>query len=351
MPAASPESLPVGPLAVVAEVLRAHGQDGDALLRRFGLGQRALRDPLAPSAIVLHGRVLLAAIELSGLEHLPLLVGERARLDNVGPVRALALNAPTARAALQDLLHYAGIWYGGLHLSLEHDQGYAALAFGAAADFAGRDALLTAYLAGATQNLAQVFGGQWRPALVRVAQRRPADTGPYAAFFRAPVLFDQPRHEVLFAEADLDRPRGRSDPQLEAFLKKQLDALESAKPADLVGQVQVAIEGQLLRGECSNERIASLFGVHRHTLYRRLMAEGRSYDALLEDARRRLAQQMLRSTGMPLAEIASLLGYGTQGNFTRAFVRWFGEAPRSWRRRHQAASTFSGSRRGSRKLF
>ena len=44
-------------------------------------------------------------------------------------------------------------------------------------------------LAGGVRNLAQVFGTEWRPALVRMAQRRPADFAPYTAFFRAPVLF------------------------------------------------------------------------------------------------------------------------------------------------------------------
>ena len=37
-------------------------------------------------------------------EHLPLLLGAHAQLDNVGPVRALALNAPTAGEALARLL-------------------------------------------------------------------------------------------------------------------------------------------------------------------------------------------------------------------------------------------------------
>ena len=70
----------------------------------------------------------------------------------------------------------------------------------------------TAVVQGGVRNLAQVFGTEWRPALVRMAQRRPADFAPYTAFFRAPVLFDQPRHEVLFQDADLDRAGGGAEP-------------------------------------------------------------------------------------------------------------------------------------------
>jgi len=326
------ESLPIGTLTVIANVLHEQGLDGDALLRRFGIDKRARRDPLAPSSIRLHGQILLAAIKASGLEHFPLLVGERAQLDNVGPVRALALSAPTARAAVDNLLRYVSIWYRGLRLTLENDQGYAVLGYATESTFAGREALLTAFLAGGVRNLGQIFGAEWRPALVRIAHRRPANVAPFAALFRAPVLFDQPRHEILFPQADLERPQARADPQLEAFLKRQLEALEASKPVDFGGQVLRAIESHLLRGDCSNERISSQFGVHRHTLYRRLAAEGQSYEALLEGVRQRLAQRMLADTDMPVVEIATLLGYAAQSNFTRAFGRWFGVSPTVWRR-------------------
>ena len=206
------------------------------------------------------------------------------------------------------------------------------LAYKTDARFAGSQPLMTAFLAGGVRNLAQVFGTEWRPALVRMAQRRPADFAPYTAFFRAPVLFDQPRHEVLFQDADLDRARESADPQLAAFLKKQLQALETDQPTDFAGQVQHAIAARMLRGHCSNEVIAAQFGVHRHTLYRRLAAAGCTYEQLLEQSRQRLVTRLLQETDMPVSEIASMLGYTAQGNFTRAFARWFGRSPSAWRK-------------------
>ena len=326
------DSLPVGPLSGIASVLDTLGLDGSALLRRFGIDKRALRDPLAPSSIHLHGRILLSAIEASGNEDLPLLVGGHSELDNVGPVRALAMNAATARAALEDLRHYTGMWYRGLNVTLDEDQGYAVLGYTARSEFPGRDALLTAYLAGGMTSLRMIFGEQWKPALVRVAHRRPASLQAWARLFRAPVLFDQPRHEILFPETELNKPRGRTDPQLEAFLKRQLDALEACEPEDFVGQVRRAIESSILRGDCSNERIASMFGIHRHTLYRRLAHEGVDSTGLLEEARLRLATRLLSSTGMTIAEVSAMLGYSSQGNFTRAFRQWFQATPSAWRR-------------------
>jgi AraC-like DNA-binding protein len=344
-PPTAPDSLPVGTLSGIASVLDTLGHDGNALLRRFGIDRRALRDPLAPSSIHLHGRILLAAIEVSGNEDLPLLVGGHSQLDNVGPVRALALNAPTARAAIEDLRHYASMWYRGLNSTLEEDQGYAVLGYTAKVEFPGRDALLSAYLAGGMTSLRMVFGADWKPALVRVAHRRPASLGTWSKLFCAPVLFDQPRHEILFPAAELDKPRGRTDAQLDAFLKRQLDALEASEPGDFIGQVKRAIESQILKGDCSNERIASMFGVHRHTLYRRLCDEGADYTRLLEESRCRLATQLLSSTNMALGELSTMLGYSSQGNFTRAFRQWFKTTPSAWRQAN--AEPASGRRRAS----
>lgn len=57
-----------------------------------------------------------------------------------------------------------------------------------------------------------------------------------------------------------------------------------------------------------------------------------TYEQLLEQSRQRLATRMLQETDMPVSEIASMLGYAAQGNFTRAFAHWFGRSPSAWRK-------------------
>ncbi|MNP86127.1 Exoenzyme S synthesis regulatory protein ExsA [compost metagenome] len=45
-----------------------------------------------------------------------------------------------------------------------------------------------------------------------------------------------------------------------------------------------------------------------------------------------MATRLLMHPDLPIAEVASRLGYETQGNFTRAFKRWFDCTPREWRK-------------------
>ncbi|WP_353655661.1 helix-turn-helix domain-containing protein [Variovorax gracilis] len=61
---------------------------------------------------------------------------------------------------------------------------------------------------------------------------------------------------------------------------------------------------------------------------------GFDYTRLLEESRCLLATQLLSDTEMPRGEISAMLGYSTQGNFTRAFCRWFEVTPSAWRQAH-----------------
>jgi AraC-like DNA-binding protein len=51
----------------------------------------------------------------------------------------------------------------------------------------------------------------------------------------------------------------------------------------------------------------------------------------VDEARRELAERLLRETEYPLAEVAFLTGFSEQSAFNRAFKRWAGQTPRSFR--------------------
>jgi AraC-like DNA-binding protein len=77
--------------------------------------------------------------------------------------------------------------------------------------------------------------------------------------------------------------------------------------------------------------VAQALHLSERTLQRRLQEEGTSYQQLLDDTRRELAQQYLATPRMTLLEIAYLLGFSEPSNFFRAFRRWFGKTPGEYR--------------------
>lgn len=91
--------------------------------------------------------------------------------------------------------------------------------------------------------------------------------------------------------------------------------------------VALLLTGMLRSGEPSIDRVASAVGISRRSLQRSLEAEGTTFSEVLDNVRRRLAQDLLRQDGMTIGSLASGLGYKRQSAFTRAFRRWQGEPP------------------------
>jgi len=76
-------------------------------------------------------------------------------------------------------------------------------------------------------------------------------------------------------------------------------------------------------------------------LRRRLLEEGTSFTAIVDDVRRGLAINYLDQPELGIAEIAFMLGFSQTPAFSRAFKRWTGVTPieqRKQRRRLRSAS-------------
>lgn len=127
-----------------------------------------------------------------------------------------------------------------------------------------------------------------------------------------------------------------------AFLGEVARAMESrpaprrpAPPASRFrAKVEQRLEAALETGEVGIERIARDLGYSRQTLYRRLKAEGITYEKLLDGLRRRLALRFVRDEGLSVKEAAYRLGFSDPAAFSRAFKRWTGTSPGEMRRPH-----------------
>ncbi len=187
------------------------GHDPWDLLESFGVTQAMMAKPMTPVPIALHGQIMQAAADATGRDDLGLLLGQRATLENAGPLRLLVFNSRTTREAVESLLRYQGLWYHGIAADMTIDQGFACLSISVDGSFPGHDQLLTGYLAALVKHLEAIFPRNWRPSQVHISYRRPRMAEQYARFFRAPVLYDQPRHAVFFPRPVLDETRPGSD--------------------------------------------------------------------------------------------------------------------------------------------
>jgi AraC-like DNA-binding protein len=81
----------------------------------------------------------------------------------------------------------------------------------------------------------------------------------------------------------------------------------------------------------SMEAIAGELCMTGRTLRRKLDDEHTSYRELVEEVRQTLAQELLKTAGMKMEEVAERLGYSDATSFAHAFRRWKGRAPSEFR--------------------
>ena len=181
---------------------------------------------------------------------------------------------------------------------------------------------------------ADVTDGAARPCAVHFVEPQPDDIAPYASLFGCPVLFGQESTRMDFPLAVLALPLRRADPALVSMLEQQVQSLLAALPARssaLEQAIRQSLPRLMLNGEPELGAVARELGLSARTLRRRLHEQGLNFRALLDDTRRRLAQDYLAGGQLALAEVALLLGYSEQSAFNRATLRWTGMTPRRWR--------------------
>ena len=103
--------------------------------------------------------------------------------------------------------------------------------------------------------------------------------------------------------------------------------------AELVKCVRAILRKEL-GNHCSAADIARRLGMVRRSLERHLSDEGTTFREISRVMQLQASQRLL-TTGASVSDVAKALGFSEISAFTRAFRRWSGETPSSWKLRHQ----------------
>jgi AraC-like DNA-binding protein len=169
---------------------------------------------------------------------------------------------------------------------------------------------------------------------VHVTHAEPSYRAEYDRIFRAPVHFGSDRNALLTDDSWMALSPPTPSPPVLDVLKAHSEALlgklDSSKSAR--GRVELLATSLLSGGEATMSAIASRLGLSRQTLFRRLKAEGVTFDEVLDDLRHALALRYLNGEGVSVKEAAFRLGFSEPASFSRAFKRWTGKSPGTVRR-------------------
>jgi AraC-like DNA-binding protein len=184
----------------------------------------------------------------------------------------------------------------------------------------------------------EVSTARFQPLAVYLKHPAPGSASAHERHFGCPVHFGTDRDALLLSKETLLTPNRLGDHGtsrfFDAHLEAELTRLEDETSLD--SRVRALVSRSLSEGLPRISEVARRLGMSGRTLQRRLSERGHSFNALVDESRRDLAERLLRQTGYSLAEVAFLTGFSEQSAFTRAFKRWAGETPRSFRARAQS---------------
>jgi len=309
--------------------------DRRALLRRVGVDPDASLDPgVMVSADAYYAFLEAIAAADPRASDLPLRVGASMHLDEYGAMGLAWKSAPHLRGSWERAERYARVLTSVVSYEVrEAPEGAWLVLHREGARRPGLCMSNEASIASLAAISQQVTAAPLELLAVSFEHAAPERVNAYEQHFGCEVRFGRPDDALLVAGESLRRPNRLADAGMSRFFESHLeDELASLDDGPSVEhRVRIHVSRSLSDGVPTISDTARRLGMSSRTLQRRLGDAGYSYQQLIDEARRQLAEKLLRQTKYSLAEVAFLTGFSEQSAFTRAFKRWAGQTPRSFR--------------------
>ena len=320
-------------LHLLAELLKTIGVDEQSLLLRVGLDPARLQSTDLRVSQTQASEFVTRAIIESGEPGLGIMLARELKLPLHGALGTAVMSSRTLGDALELMTRYLTLRVPHLNVCKRETGNLARYVVSCDIDLGPLHGfIMDAMLFGCVSMGAQLTGSV-------VDGLRIVRSGPEPAYFHrfrsqipVPVEFDATENALVVPAARLALPVRFTDDQLAASSTAQCEEAlrQLTEDAGFAGRVRRVIETSHPFPPKLARTAATLF-VSERTLKRRLQEEKASFQQLVDQVRLERAQDLLRSTGMTLSQIADALGYADAANFTRAFKRWTGISPSHYR--------------------
>ncbi|MEQ1802790.1 MAG: AraC family transcriptional regulator [Gammaproteobacteria bacterium] len=270
------------------------------------------------------------AVAATGDAGIGLKVGKRIRPEGLHALGYAWMSSRTLADALQRFARYAQVL-----ITIPSDVRVTSSGNGCELTTAFPDPALQPHDAGVDATLAALValgglaaGHPVRPRAVFLQHPCRSESAVYTAAFGIPVEFGAASNGIRFDSATASAVLPTDNPDVAAAVEQVAERyVASLQPQPVAITVRGLLRELLPTGEVGQATVASRLNRSLSTLQRQLQAEGLNYRAVLDETRHSLADAYLRDARFSQAEIAYLLGFSDQSNFSRAYRRWTGRSP------------------------
>jgi AraC-like DNA-binding protein len=322
---------------LVWQELNARELDADTIFRDAGLDPAKLSNVLARYTLQ-NMQQLWQLAEDNGEESIGICIGNRWNPTTFHALGFAWLASGSLGEALYRFSRYSMFLNDGLDYELKAEQLSYRFSISrktdeqknqiASVSAASTDAGITALL----KMVRMILGDQYEP--IEIVCPHPPNSASFLLeqLARCPIQYGGNNIEFVFDRLDIERKLITGNAELsfvnEQVLTKHLAELDNEQ---LTSKVELEIVQQLPTGNIKEENVSKSLNLSGRTLQRRLAQEGTSFARLLEKTRKTLAEKYVSDHSLAISEVAFLLGFSEQANFTRAFKRWHGLSPSQYR--------------------
>lgn len=308
-------------------------------LASLGIGPEEFANPATRIPHTLSQQLLRETIERIGDPTLGLKAGEQIDSGDFDVLEHAARCSATLGEATQCMARYYRLMSDAAEITLVEEGPHVAWRY-RVTDGVPQEPASNDFAVAAAMSFSRRNSTDYRPPIeVHLAHQKPSYASEYERVFDCPVRFGTVYNTIVMDRARLSAPMLRANPSMshafELQLRQLLDKLRQSE--GVAGRVREEVASQLSGRGVSMHATAKSLAMSVATLRRRLEAEGITFARIVDDLRKGLAEQYLTNPGLTITEVAFLLGFSNVTAFHRAFKRWTGASPATYRARSNRA--------------
>lgn len=328
----------VGIVRDIVQYAVLHGATVPDLCSAIGMAPSLLEQPDQQVSGEVLKNLWHEAVAQTQDEHLGLHIGECFELSAIGIVGYVLLNCSTVEQVLEKLARYTQLFSQGVAIAYTVEDGWVYCDCQIVRHLKNylldepRHPIESTFAALVTA-IHQLTGQHVTPYAVWFQHSAPDDSAEHRRFFQTDVQFSQPVNRIVLDIKCLDWPVRSANAALlslfEQYAEHQLTLLNQTDGYSK--KVVQELIGQMNGNTPDINKIAHNLIISVRQLQRQLQAEGTSFQTLVDETRRELALRYLQNSETAIYDIAFLLGFSEPSAFNRAFKRWTGKTPRTYR--------------------
>ncbi len=325
----SAETVSYAWIKLVVSAIENNGQDAQKLCQEVGIDYQNLSLSNVYEPISKLNNLWRRTSEGAHQEAIGLIMGKAEMTGLVGACCYCLVSCPSLLHAAKRMFRYYRLFTNSAEYVLKKTkEGYWSIVNDLSDGHPVTEQSLVSVLAFKFTVVNWAFRHEVSPLEVHFKMSEPKDVLAYLEFFKCTIKFDQEENGILYSHDDFTKPLLSANFLIESACDREvMESIEYPEKIDFSLCVRDEIVNVLSEhNDVTMVYMAEKLKMSQSTLLRRLKDEGWTFRALLNDTRKKQAQDYLKKS-ISIQEVSFMLGFTETSAFFRAFKRWFACTP------------------------